>query len=430
LTHRSEAPAGRSVSRIYGCAISGKIDRPSDNTYYIAKYRIEYVRGSAEGATGMANGKFLYQQIVDDITADIRSGKLDIGAQIPTASELAEKYSVSMITANTALNSLKENGTIARVKGHGNFVLSRDIAEEAEPRGGQAGEGGACVGTIGVIMEHVSSCFGLDYLYALDEAAHKMGYKMLVRFSYGSRQRENEEILYLKQQKVRGFVCMPCHGTYYNTEILRLVLEKVPVVLFDKQMKGIPVVSVRTDNHGAVAQLVSWLVSRGRKKIGYVTVDDAYTSSVKARNRGFRESIQKNGLEKMPECILKTKNKLGIYSDSYDPDIGQQIMGYLDGYPEMDGIVFEEYGFLRHVPLSRSQLLKRIDACCIDEDYLSPGGCTVTHVRQDEKKLAEKTIEVLAAQMNGESAPDLTDCRVPGLLCTANIPSGTEVKEM
>lgn len=371
----------------------------------------------------MANGKYLYQRIYDDVTADIRSGKLDIGAQIPTASELAEKYNVSMITANTALNSLKEDGYIERVKGHGNFVMSRDIPDEDDMSQERTGDIGASAGTIGVILEHVSSSFGLDYLYALDEAAHKKGYKILIRFSYGSRQRENEEILYLKQQKVRGFVCMPCHGTYYNTEILRLVLEKVPVVLFDKQMKGIPVVSVRTDNHGAIALLVSWLVSRGRKKIGYVTVDDAYTSSVKARNRGFRESIQRNGLEKMPECMLRTKSKFGIYSDSLDPDIGQQIMEYLDKYPEMDGVVFEEYGFMRQIPLSRSQLLKRIDACCIDEDYLSPGGCYVTHVRQDEKKLAEKTIEALVAQIDSESTPDLTDYRVPGLLCTAKIPS-------
>ncbi|MCH3987551.1 MAG: GntR family transcriptional regulator [Lachnospiraceae bacterium] len=377
----------------------------------------------------MSKGNYLYQQIYKDITDDIRSGKLDIGAQIPTASELAGTYNVSLITANTALNSLKEDGYIERVKGHGNFVISRDIPETDSPAAEQAQESGKGAGTIGVIMEHVSSCFGLDYLYALDEAAHKRGYHILIRFSYGSRQRENEEILYLKQQKVRGFVCMPCHGTYYSTEILRLVLEKVPVVLFDKQMKGIPVSSVRTDNHGAIALLVSWLVSRGRKKIGYVTVDDAYTSSVKARNRGFRESIQRNGLKKMPECMLKTKNKFGIYSDSIDLDEGRQIMEYLDKYPDMDGIIFEEYGFLRQVPLTRSQLLKRIDACCIDEDYMSPGNCYVTHVRQDEKKLAEKTIEVLDAQIRNDSLSDLTDYRVPGLLCTANFPAEKKIKD-
>lgn len=369
----------------------------------------------------MANGKYLYRQIYRDITEQIRSGKLDIGAQLPTASELAKSYDVSMITANAALNSLKEDGYIERVKGHGNFVLSRDIPEE-DGDGERENADGAGSGTIGVIMEHVSSCFGLDYLYALDEAAHKRGYKTLVRFSYGSRRREDEEILFLKKQKVQGFVCMPCHGTYYNTEILRLVLERVPVVLFDKQMKGIPVASVRTDNHGAIGLLVSWLVSRGRKKIGYVTVDDAYTSSVKARNRGFRESIQRNGLEKMPECMIKTKSKFGIYSDSFDPDTGRQIMEYLDAYPKMDGIIFEEYGFLRQIPLSRGQLLKRIDACCIDEDYMSPGNCYVTHVRQDEKALAEKTAEVLVNQIRDNSLPGLTDYRVPGILCTAKLP--------
>ncbi|MDD6790027.1 MAG: hypothetical protein PUE04_07990, partial [Lachnospira sp.] len=79
---------------------------------------------------------------------------------------------------------------------------------------------------------------------------------------------------------------------------------------------------------------------------------------------------------------------------------------------------------------SRGQLLKRIDACCIDEDYMSPGNCYVTHVRQDEKALAEKTAEILAEQIQNNSLPSLTDYRVPGILCTAKIPEGGNEKQL
>ena len=33
---------------------------------------------------------------------------------------------------------------------------------------------------------------------------------------------------------------MPCHGLYYNTAILKLVIEEFPMVLIDKKMEGIP----------------------------------------------------------------------------------------------------------------------------------------------------------------------------------------------
>lgn len=368
----------------------------------------------------MKEGKYLYQKIYRDIQESIKAGRRDTGESIPTAAELAKDYGVSMITANAALNALKDDGYIERIKGHGNFVLGRNIPEDPTVQPEREAGDGESGKTIGVVMEHVSSCFGLDYLYALNEAALKKGYRLLVRFSLGSRQRENEEIMFLKQKKVDGFICMPCHGIYYSTEILRLVLEKRPVILFDKQMKGIPVASVHTDNHEAMAALIRWLISRGRKKIGYVTVDDAYTSSVKARNYGFRENIQRFGLAEMPECRLSPSSELGVYSDCLDAQAGRQILEYIRANPDMDGLVFEEYGFLRQLPLSRTQLLSCIDACCVDEDYMSPGNCYITHVRQNERLLAEKTMEVLEKQFEGKSMMETTDYRIPGILCEAN----------
>lgn len=52
---------------------------------------------------------------------------------------------------------------------------------------------------------------------------------------------------------------MPCHGKYYNTGILKQVIEHFPMVLIDKQMEAIPVSSVRTDNYAAMKALVDYL---------------------------------------------------------------------------------------------------------------------------------------------------------------------------
>lgn len=52
---------------------------------------------------------------------------------------------------------------------------------------------------------------------------------------------------------------MPCHGKYYNTGILKRVIEHFPMVLIDKQVEGIQVSSVRTDNYAAMKALVDYL---------------------------------------------------------------------------------------------------------------------------------------------------------------------------
>ena len=84
--------------------------------------------------------------------------------------------------------------------------------------------------------------------------AKKTGYSLIVRFSYGDRERETEEIHSLMSLHVDGMIIMPCHGKNYSPAILQLYLDDFPVVLIDKKMKGIPVPSVRTDNKAATGR--------------------------------------------------------------------------------------------------------------------------------------------------------------------------------
>ena len=52
--------------------------------------------------------------------------------------------------------------------------------------------------------------------------------------------------------------------------------------------------------------------------------------------------------------------------------------------------------------------------CCIDEDYEAPAGYRFTHMRQDEREIARKAVDMLEDRLqNGASSVE--ECLIPAL---------------
>ena len=69
-----------------------------------------------------SNDDPIYLQIKNQIKAQIISGKLKVGEQLPSIRFLAKELRVSMITAKRAFDELELDGFINSVQGKGNFV--------------------------------------------------------------------------------------------------------------------------------------------------------------------------------------------------------------------------------------------------------------------------------------------------------------------
>ncbi|WP_329611504.1 GntR family transcriptional regulator [Kitasatospora herbaricolor] len=79
----------------------------------------------------MANGEAAsaartkYQQIVDDLAAQIHSGALPAGGAVPSESELMERYRVASGTVRKAVSELRAIQLIETHHGRGSFVRAR-----------------------------------------------------------------------------------------------------------------------------------------------------------------------------------------------------------------------------------------------------------------------------------------------------------------
>lgn len=343
--------------------------------------------------------EFLYKQLYDSIIERIESGEYPEGCRLPTEAEMEQDFQVSSITVKKALGMLAERGFVRRVPGRGTFVQkTSSTAENTE-------KDPADQNRIGVILEHIATPYGLSLLYEMDQAAEATGYKLCVRFSYGDREKEKEEIRFLISLSVQGLIVMPSHGRHYSPAILKLYLDQFPMVLIDKKLTGIPLPSVRTDNYNAVAQLVRYLAEQGCSRITFISADDNYATSLRERRSGY--------LDTMRQLKLAHRDILSFVDDrDFAHDIlSEEIMSVVGTYLEkngdhLDAVICSEYGLVPSVAKAAQAagLLpdKDFRLCSIDEDYLSPYGYTFAHMKQDEHTIAKTAVELLLNRISGQ----------------------------
>ena len=277
----------------------------------------------------MQNKTFLYREIYQAIREQIASGELGPEDKLPTEDELARRYSVSKITVKKALEMLKDDGLILRVQGRGTFVRKIEPVESARetlPRSR----------LIGLVLEHVSSSFGLNMMYYIGRRLDAAGYKLCIRFTFGSIEKETEEINDLLKMNVAGLIIMPCHDSHYNMTILRLILENFPIVLVDKRMHGLPISSVCTDGREAMRLLVHHLKERGCENAAVLTIDPASTSSLGDRAEGFYKGLEETRMACAGEWILPRRTGNMISSDP-EPQYVSEIGKYLDSLEHLSG---------------------------------------------------------------------------------------------
>lgn len=72
----------------------------------------------------------LYYQLKHIILDEIESGKFKVGEQLPTETELCEKYNVSRITVRRAISELVADKVLYKKQGKGTFVSEYKIERE------------------------------------------------------------------------------------------------------------------------------------------------------------------------------------------------------------------------------------------------------------------------------------------------------------
>ena len=74
-----------------------------------------------------AGGVPIYEQIVSQVKAKIKSGELREGDALPSMRLLAKELRISVITTKRAYEELEREGFIVSMTGKGSFVAGKDL---------------------------------------------------------------------------------------------------------------------------------------------------------------------------------------------------------------------------------------------------------------------------------------------------------------
>ncbi len=83
-----------------------------------------------------ASGKPIYEQIAEQIKAQVITGALEAGQQMPSIRTLAKELRVSVITTKRAYEELERDGFVETVQGRGTYVANanKEIIREEQLR--------------------------------------------------------------------------------------------------------------------------------------------------------------------------------------------------------------------------------------------------------------------------------------------------------
>jgi len=368
----------------------------------------------------------LYLQIYNRLRDDIHAKKYSANERLPTEKELCQMYHVSRITSKKALNMLVEDNLVVRIKGKGTYISHSQSQKTYVPveKHKQL--------TIGVIMSEFDNSYGREILIAIEDSCRKNNILCIFHRSRGNQHTEEKVLDDLIRFGVSGVIILPVHGTYYNAKILRLVLDGFPIVLVDRDLRGIPSHFVGTDNVAAAEQAIDYLIKNGHQKIGVYSPEYRKTSSLKDRMEGIQRSLQKNHVHldssfyfTKLQCILPIcSNPNAFIADR------TAIMEHMLANKDMTAAFAMEYNIALIIKSAVKELGMKvpddINIMCFDSPELElPGNYTFAHMRQLQEEMGLKAFELLFSLINGDVKENTIKI---GLAAT--LTPGNSVKEL
>lgn len=339
----------------------------------------------------------LYQQIRHMIRSKIMSGELRPKDRVPSEQEIMEEYMVSKITVKNALSALADEGLIIRIQGKGTFVSPEiELMDRTKPleqtRGQQDGN------YIGFIIPTLKTKVIQRLLDHVEYYINEAGYQLVLHITRESSLKESRAISELIQSKeIKGFIVFPTEDETYNESLLRLSLDKFPLVLIDRYLRNIDTYRITADNFGGVYEAVSLLLKKDHKQIALISPDKTNTS-IEDRTSGFERAYVDNGMliDKSLWChvpihLLRNGDPLAYITDFLHHH--SHISAALTLTAEMTNLTHQGLH-----NLDRNSDIKLISFD--DPDLLG-----IPFISQDEQTMARSAVDILIKQIQGEYDP-------------------------
>lgn len=195
-----------------------------------------------------------------------------------------------------------------------------------------------------------------------------------------------------------------------DRDVLKMINQRIPVVLVAHRIEDPRVSFVDTDNRGAVRDIVDHFVGLGHKRIACLAGPIAFNRNAQDRLEGFKEGLRKHGLD-LPENYV-------IQSEYYTRDAGMEGMESLLKLPQRPTAVFGSndliaLGAWETVEKAGLTVGKDVSLAGYDDIPLSSHGFSLTTVRQDFKAVGSAAAQILVDKIKNPASTPARQVFVP-----------------
>lgn len=240
---------------------------------------------------------------------------------------------------------------------------------------------------IGLIFPTTSNPFYGQLIFHLENISASLGYKVLLCNSQGREDKEKSYLQMLQRNQVDGII-----AGAHNIGIEEYNSTNLPVVGIDRYLsEKIPVVS--SDNYDGGKQATQLLINKGCKNIIHINGPIYLETPANLRRKAYEDIMKENNLKAITYEV-----------DRNDEEIIKQLF---DENPQVDGIFASDDVIASRVMReAKSRNIEiPLDLKVIGYDGTETARLLLPElstVQQPVKEIAERTLELLIQQINGE----------------------------
>ncbi|GAO41589.1 LacI family DNA-binding transcriptional regulator [Flavihumibacter petaseus] len=321
--------------------------------------------------------------------------------------DIAESVGVSTALVSYVLNNKKE-GRIGK-------AISEKIRETAKLMGYRTNQIARSLKTnktltIGLIVADISNPFSSSLARIIEDAADKYQYTVIFGSSDEKLSKFEKLIDTFLNRQVDGLIISPPDGAAAQISYLRQ--QQIPLVLLDRYFPEVPSNYVALDNHKASWDAVTYLVEKGRSRIGLIN----YRSELfhlNQRAQGYLDALRAKGITPLPEW----QELLPL--DAVPEGVPEAIDRLLHLPQPVDGLLFASNTLcatgLRH--LNRLSLRVPDDLAIVTYDEtesLDLFYAPLTYLRQPLPEMGRQAIDILLKAM--ENRQQTVQCQMEATL--------------
>jgi len=169
---------------------------------------------------------------------------------------------------------------------------------------------------IGIVLPELTNPYFPEILESLEEEANNYHYNIVLSITYGSLQREKEQIEMLLSRRVDGLIINPTDLSH--VEHITKIKSILPTVICAQDLDGFDYVTV--DHYLAGKIVAKYLINKGHINIGYI----GYLKDKKLK--GFYEEIIANNLNFNEDNYLVAPEEISDFTKSNEKKLLTKII--------------------------------------------------------------------------------------------------------